>query len=151
MFSLPGCNGECRYVIPATLGEVSRATEAVRTVIAPRLTPEECYAIEIGISEVLTNIVKHGYSDMEGCSITLCLCTNERELLVEVQDTGKSIPPAILARSVEEVLNFDLQNLTTLPESGLGLALARLAFDELTYQSNNGVNSLRLQKRLRAP
>ena len=134
------------YVVHATLDEVARVTKGLKRLMPVRLLQEDCYAIELGIAEVLTNIVLHGYKANENGYITVSWKEQMSRLCVEILDKGLPIPPHLLARESSHAFDFDPHDVARLPESGFGLALAKTIFDRVDYESINGENRLCLQK-----
>ena len=114
--------------------------------MSARLSEEDGYAIELGIAEVLTNIVMHGYAPHENGFITVSWEAYESGLIMQIVDTGLPIPPHLLARESGHVFDFDPHDVANLPENGFGLALVRTIFDAMDYESIDGVNHMRLQR-----
>jgi len=113
-----------------------------------RFSQEDGYAIELGIAEVLTNIVQHGYAVHENGQITVGWEEQTNRLCVEILDKGCPIPRHLLAQESAEAFSFDPNDVERLPESGFGLALAKTIFDVVDYESIGGENCMRLQKYL---
>ena len=114
--------------------------------MSARLSEEDGYAIELGIAEVLTNIVMHGYAPHENGFITVSWEAHKSGLIMQIVDTGLPIPPHLLARKSGHAFDFDPHDVVNLPENGFGLALVRSIFDAMDYESLDGVNHLRLQR-----
>lgn len=137
-----------KHVFRATLSNVAQEAQALRRSMPACLSEEEGYAIELGIAEVLTNIVKHGYAADGNGTITLCWEARDSCLQVEIVDTGLPIPAHLLGRESARAFEFDPQDVAHLPQSGLGLALVKTVFDRVDYDSVNGVNRMRLRRAL---
>lgn len=137
-----------RYVVRATLDEVDQLTQALKALMPVCLSEEEGCAIELGIAEVLTNIVKHGYPAHENGVLTLYWEELRGGLQVDIVDTGLPIAPHLLARESNQAFDFDPHDVAHLPESGFGLALVRAIFYSVDYESVEGVNRMRLQRAL---
>ena len=137
-----------KHVFRATLSDVAQQTQALRRSMPACLSEEEGYAIELGIAEVLTNIVKHGYAADGNGTITLCWEEQDSCLQVEILDTGLPIPAHLLGCESARAFEFDPQDVAHLPQSGLGLALVKTVFDAVDYDSVNGVNRMRLRRTL---
>jgi len=135
-----------RYVVHATLNEVARVTKALKVLMPVRLSQEDSYAVELGIAEVLTNIVLHGYAARVNGYITVCWKEQPSRLSVEIVDQGLPIPPHLLAQETSHAFNFNPHDVAQLPERGFGLALAKTVFDSVDYESINGENRLCLQR-----
>lgn len=136
-----------KYVIHATLDEVARLMESLNGLMPRRLSEEQRYAVELGVAEVLTNIVLHGYAGRDNESITVLWRVQAACLRVDILDNGLPIPQDFLMRSVENTLNFDSSDIGNLPESGLGLVLINAGFDVVNYRCSRGMNCMCLKKK----
>ena len=139
-----------RLEVEGTLEAVSQAVAQLRrhlgVLIAPD-APQDCDAIELGVAEVLTNIVLHG---QPGDRVQL-QCERRADVVeVLVRDRGRPIPRDRLAGAGLARFDFDPADLEGLPDHGMGLALVRSLFHSLDYQQVDGCNVLRLQRRLGA-
>lgn len=134
------------YVVHATLDQVAWVTKALKRLMPVCLLQDDCYAIELGITEVLTNIVLHGYTAHKNGYITVCWKEQMSRLCVEILDKGLPIPAHLLARESNHAFDFDPDDVARLPESGFGLALTKTIFDMVDYESINGENRLCLKK-----
>lgn len=135
------------FSVPARLEEVRPIAESLRAFMADGIPPEACDAIELGIVEALTNVVSHGYAGMHAAAMQLRFEQSRDAAIVELFDTGKPIPQENLDRDSAAPFEFDPDDLAALPEHGMGLALVRLSFDAVQYQSVDGVNRLTMAKR----
>jgi serine/threonine-protein kinase RsbW len=68
-------------------------------------------------------------------------------VIAEVIDSGRPIPKEHWQRKADAPFDFDPDNLASLPEHGMGLALIRLSFDVVNYESAGGINRLTMAKR----
>ena len=141
------------FIIRATLHDVSVLGEvlhAFRDTHALEQVADniELGMIELGIIEALTNVVKHGHAGGADARIEVLYQEFADRIVVEIIDRGRAMPPAGLDRADERAFDFDLANLASLPESGMGLALIKRSFDSIDYSSSSGENRLRLMKSL---
>ncbi len=137
-----------RLEVEGTLEAVSRAVADLRrrldALIAPD-APQDCAAIELGVAEVLTNIVQHG--QVPGSIEVECL-RREDAVEVLVRDAGRPIPFERLVQAGPASFDFDPADLDRLPDHGMGLALVKALFHSLDYQQAGGRNLLRLRRQL---
>ena len=94
-------------------------------------TLDEVADVKTAVSEAVTNAIIHGYDDPEG-QVELSCCIAEREVWIEVSDTGKGI--ADVKRAMEPFY-------TTRPElerSGMGFAFMEAFMDEVKVESAKG-------------
>ena len=137
-----------RFSLTPSLDEVSRTTGQIQAL--DRCLPEqEWHAVQVAVAEVLTNIVKHGYGGGGPGRIELIWIVYATRLEIDVRDTGRPIPRDRLRQAGPSDFEFDPTDFQGLPQSGLGLALIKGAFDEYAYATRGGINRLRLRKRLR--
>lgn|GEM_PF-2392128 len=120
--------------MPAKTGEIFRVTDDLAEVMAaqdfsPVATREFCAAV----TEVMTNIVTHGYRGRPGEIRISCTGTPEK-VTVEIVDSAPAFDP-------------------TKPDGaghGLGTGFVRQAADIVTYRHKDHRNSLTLVKIRRA-
>lgn len=135
-----------KYVVRTTLDEVVWVTGALKELMPTRFSEEEGYAVELGIAEVLTNIVQHGCTGQEDGSITILWEEQINHLQINIFDTGLSISQNLLELQTDEMFDFDKNDIENLPENGFGLALIKTIFHAVDYHSIDGVNHMHLEK-----
>jgi anti-sigma regulatory factor (Ser/Thr protein kinase) len=91
--------------------------------------------------QILNNIISYAYEDTEHHDIVVHLELRHGTIEVVVEDDGKPFDP--LAVSMPRP-----QSATTV--GGVGLHFVRNLMDQLEYAQRNGVNRLRLVKKLTA-
>ncbi|MEY4908853.1 MAG: Anti-sigma factor [Pseudomonadota bacterium] len=134
--------------IPATLDEVSRLCAELNLLANARGGVTWAAEIDLGMTEVLTNVVRHGYGDTGHGRITLTCRTTAVQWHLSVHDRGSPIPTDLLAQADGSVFDFDPDDLDNIPEGGMGLALIRGCFDQLDYVADDTGNRLYLVKDL---
>lgn len=137
-----------RWQVAATLAEAARATEIAGDLLPQRLAPEDRDLLLVAFSEVLTNVVRHGFDGGPGEPVEIAWIEWPQVLEIEVRDRGRPIPAERLATAGDEVFGFDPDDLAALPEGGMGLAIVKTVFDAVDYASAGGVNVLQLRKHL---
>ena len=100
---------------------------------------EECERIVLGVTEGVSNVMRHGYGGCREQRIDLVLHAPEREFRLEVRDYGCFVDPeAIQSRPLDDVR-----------PGGLGVHLMKTTMDSVTYRKNErGGTTLTLIKRL---
>jgi anti-sigma regulatory factor (Ser/Thr protein kinase) len=98
-------------------------------------------AVVSAFAEIFNNVAIHAYQRAGGGSIEITITPNDRELVIEVKDTGRpfdidEVPP--LPSELDEA---------SLPEGGMGIHIAKTMLDEMTYEPGPP-NLWRLCKRL---
>jgi serine/threonine-protein kinase RsbW len=135
-------------LMPAALAEVAGASRKLRSFLPERMTAQQRDEVELGITEALTNIVRHGFAGQSGSDVSVSCSEEEGGVALEIRDCGHPIPADKLQGAGDAAFDFDPTDLAGLPEDGLGLSLIKAAFDEVSYSSEGGTNILVLRKRL---
>lgn len=141
-------DGGPSLLVQPTLPDVAVAVQSLAGLLPQTLATTDRHLLEVALSEVLTNIVLHGYAGAAGAPIEVCCCEGAAVLVVEVRDGGRPIPPDRLDAAGPAAFAFDPDDLAGLPQGGLGLAIVKAAFDVVDYRSEGGMNCLHLEKRL---
>lgn len=98
-------------------------------------------AVTICLTEGVNNVIKHSYKGEPGNTVEVQVRKNNNLLEINIVDEGA--PRANL--EVRE-LNFDPEDIDSLPESGMGLFIIKQLMDEMSYYSINGKNYFSLKK-----
>jgi serine/threonine-protein kinase RsbW len=141
-----GTRRHAQFMIQASLAEVSRVAQALRLFIPDQMSDEDKMAVELGCVEALTNIVTHGYHNEESKTVEVNYDHTSTGIVIELRDHGQAIPEQNLAQAGSQVFEFDPDDIASLPESGMGLALIKASFDVVRYERSADVNILRLEK-----
>ena len=98
-------------------------------------------AVVSAFAEIFNNVAIHAYQRKGGGTIEITIEPRDRELVIEVKDTGRPF-------DIDEVppLPTDLDE-ASLPEGGMGIHIAKTMLDEMTYEPGPP-NLWRLRKRL---
>ncbi len=106
------------------------------------ISDEITYDIKLAVDEACSNIIEHGYMDLEPGSIICSLQYGTQQMVVRLTDFGHpfepSEPPAPDPKQVMESGNM----------GGFGLYFIYRSVDEVTYESSLGGNTLTLIKQL---
>ncbi len=130
---LPGLlvNGVCRY---AGLDEVA------------------AYQVELSVVEAANNAICHAYGREAGHPVSISLSLYPDRMEVAVSDRGAPIPAQALEAVRCAAAAPDSRSSTEeLPEGGLGLEILLEVMDQVDYSSADGVNTLRMLKRIAVP
>ena len=98
-------------------------------------------AVVSAFAEIYNNVAIHAYKRKGGGSIEITITPHERELTIEMKDTGSPFDIAEVAP-----LPTDM-TVDSLPEGGMGIHIAKTMLDEVTYEAGPP-NLWRLSKRL---
>ena len=98
-------------------------------------------AIVSAFSEIYNNVAIHAYKRTGGGTIEIAITPSERELIIEIKDTGSPFDIDGVAPLPTEL------DVDSLPEGGMGIHIAKTMLDEVTYEAGPP-NLWRLCKRL---
>ena len=111
------------------------------------IDPDYLAEMELAVVEAVTNLVKHGGVVNTDEKLSFEMSRQSDAIKIVITDRGKPISPAALDVSAT-ALDFDPQDVANLPTNGLGLAIIREVMDDFDYQSRDGINTMRLVKRI---
>lgn len=101
------------------------------------------YDIQLAVEEACTNIISHGYAEMDPGSIILAIEFNTDRIRVKITDFGQAFEPVeIPPPDVEAVLQGG-------ESGGFGLFLIHETMDEVLYESTAFGNSMIFIKQLK--
>jgi serine/threonine-protein kinase RsbW len=101
-------------------------------------------AVVSAFMEIFNNIAIHAYRRKGGGVIEIAMTPTDRELVIEVRDTGIPFDIDGVAPLPDEL------DEESLPEGGMGIHIAKTMLDEVTYEPGPP-NLWRLFKRLETP
>lgn len=104
--------------------------------------------VELCIVEAVNNAIEHACGARPDMAVTLTVTRSAAALSIEVSDRGERMPAELLKPGAPDRLDFDPRNIEGLPERGLGLAIIKQVMDDVSYRSEEGVNTLSLVLRL---
>ena len=94
------------------------------------------------MDEACTNVVQHGYADLNSGSIILDLQLTENEICVQITDFGRSFEPSS-APQPDVDASLEKRDL-----GGFGLFFIYSVMDEVEYEASELGNTLTLRKKL---
>jgi serine/threonine-protein kinase RsbW len=121
------------------LGEQVRAA-CVRLGLTERAARE----IELSVVEAVNNAIEHAYQLAEDGVVVVTLDRSGGRVHIEVQDSGRQLPPDTLARV--RAPEVDPGDPTSLPEGGMGLYILTQLMDAVRYESRGGRNVLIMER-----
>jgi anti-sigma regulatory factor (Ser/Thr protein kinase) len=122
--------------LEGAMRKITRLLESNAT--APRIIR----TVNLGLEEVITNILKYGYDDREEHQIEIALISTNSDLHIDVTDDGHEFDP------LEHPEPDAHRRLEDREPGGLGISFLRKLFDEVRYRREAGKNILTLRKRL---
>lgn len=100
--------------------------------------------MQLAVVEALNNAVKHAYREEPGHEITIDWAFSPQGVEVVIGDTGLTMNGLKVKQ-----LEFDPDDLNSLPEGGMGLFLIRQIVDEMDYCTFKTENRMRLFKKMK--
>ncbi len=126
---------------PATLPFVPVVRGAVHALIAEECDTAALYQLELAVSEVLTNVIKHAYKERNDGMMEIRVVRDATQVTFESRDTGGAFEERAPSLPASDALQ----------EGGYGLFLATQAVDTLSYRRDlSGRNYWTITKRLTA-
>lgn len=131
--------GELRLVIVNDLREISRANGAATEMLEREgADPSVVYAVQLALEEVLSNVVRHGFADLERHEIEIEMRVGVRGVEIEIVDDGRDFDPIV---APDPDLSAPLAERRA---GGLGLHMLRAYVREMRYERRGDRNALRL-------
>ena len=125
--------------IAADLAEVGPAADRVRDLAVSALGEAGGQAVELAFVEAANNVIQHGFPDGQG-EPDIFVHTHTEGVTLELYDCGRPMPSDALEGADEPEDPF--------AESSRGLWLIRVLMDEISYETDSGINRLVLTKRM---
>ena len=113
--------------------------------VVPGVTDEILYDIQLAVDEACTNIISHGYADLDPGSIILDLDIDTDKIVVSLTDFGHAFEP-----SSTPIPDVDAP-IEERELGGFGLFFIQQSVDEMNYQVTEDGNKMILTKYLRKP
>jgi serine/threonine-protein kinase RsbW len=120
--------------------EVARAAEWLDHLVGDSgYNPRIIASIQIALEEVLTNILNHGYADLDPHKIEIHAIVEPSGMTLEILDDGIPFDPTRHERTAPP------DDPMTAP-GGLGILFVRRMMDEVTFERIDGRNHLTMRK-----
>ncbi len=144
MSSSPPAERKILMMIESRLEHVSLVGMAVRGILK-HAVPDDvaAYKIEVAVTEAVNNAVKHAYDLEGGHRVEIEMSLSPHAVIFRICDDGKS-----MQFPEKTDIKYDPDDLSRLPEGGMGIPLMKSIMDEVSYDRREGKNCLTLCKRL---
>jgi len=100
------------------------------------------YDLQLAMDEACTNIITHGYADMNPGSIIIEMEFKIDQVVMEITDFGHPFEPVETSAPDLEAIMQDI------PTQGFGLFFIYQAMDNVDYETTAYGNHLRLSKKI---
>jgi serine/threonine-protein kinase RsbW len=127
--------------IPDELARVRAAVDWFAA--ANQLSLDEAADLHVALDEILTNIIKYGYTDDRPHEICVQLGVERGMLVVTIEDDGRAFDPLMLP---EPDVNISLRQRQP---GGLGIHFVRKLMTEVKYNRSANINRLVLKRELK--
>lgn len=108
----------------------------------------ESYRLELCVVEAVNNAIIHAYNREPGNRVEVTLTLYPDRLVFDVCDTGKAMPGHFLQQSDMASIQFEPDDLDSIPEAGMGLAIMKDIMDRVDYKTAGGKNCLTMTKKI---
>ena len=136
-----GLSTSCEIRIDNNLSEITRVADMVDDFAARHQFPDEVvFALNVSLDEIVNNIISYGDEDAGHHEIVVRVALGRGNVEAIVEDDGKPFDP--LAAPAPDLTSKERE------PGGVGLHFVRNLMDEMTYTRSDGINRLRLMKRL---
>ena len=132
-------------VIESKIDDIALLAQAIKAVCQTVVQDEiVLYNIVLCLVEAVTNVIKHAYHGKPGNFIEIKITVDDYSVAFEIMDNGDQadLPPP------KNELSHDTNDITSLPESGMGLFLIHQIMDEILLSHKNEKNILYMKKLL---
>ena len=134
---------EVAITITNAASELARVSAlAGQFAAANRLSSDVVADLHVALDEVLTNIIKYGYTDSRAHEIRIQLSIEDGVLVAEIEDDGRPFDPLILP---EPDMKAPLRERRV---GGVGIHFVRKLMNEVSYRRMADRNLLVFKKRL---
>lgn len=116
---------------PAHLDRLARLRSFVEAACEQTgVDPTTCFALQLAVDEVCTNIIVHGYADREPGSIHLSFQHDQGQVKITIIDQGCPFDPQ-QAPHPDLAADWEERKI-----GGMGIYLVQTIMDEICYQAN---------------
>lgn len=106
-----------------------------------KVSSKVCDEIEICLTEALNNVIKHSYKGESDKAINVLVNKKKKILEIEIVDTGEA------RKSFDKpTLDFDPEDIESLPEGGMGLFIIEEIMNETHYRVIEDKNIYTMRK-----
>lgn len=111
------------------------------------LSDNDAHQVELCVSEAVVNSIKHGYHNEAGHRVDIVVTLQSDRLVIDVVDSGDRMDPDVLKTSSSMTIDFDPQDIDSIPCTGRGLAIIQDFMDSVRYSEHGPLKHLTMTKR----
>ncbi len=137
---------DIKLIIESKKSLVPLLSKAVRS-ICNTVSEDEIllYSLELCIFETVINIIEHSYHHQPNHGIEVDVMLEEDAIIFHVTDSGDEVKYSLPSHDLE----FDKNDIESIPEDGMGLFIIHRIMDEVTKHTIDGKNKFLMKKFLK--
>jgi serine/threonine-protein kinase RsbW len=134
-----------KLIIESKIDNIALLSKAVQAICSTVVNDAVMlYNIELCLVEAVSNVINHAYHRKPGNNVEVTVKVHDHHVIFQIIDNGdKAFPPV-----PKQELDYDSKDITTWPESGMGLFLIYRIMDEVSFSEHEGKNVLMMKKNL---
>ncbi len=134
-----------RLSIARELSAIGPVADLAHRLVAGVLDEDGVAAVKMALVEALTNAIQHGTGE-SAARIEIAITLGADAMVIEIIDTAPPMPLSFLQEAGEHKVEFDPNDLPSIPKSGCGLSLIVMSMDEVTYRHVGDKTHLRMRR-----
>lgn len=132
-----------KLAIDSKIVHVSLLAKAVRGMCGMVIFDEQLlYNLELCMVEAVTNVINHAYKRKPDHVVEVIINLTPHEIIFKIIDEGEHP----LIPTIKKELDYNPNDVRSLPESGMGLFLIHKLMDQVSYTSEANKNILIMKK-----
>lgn len=134
-----------KLIIESKIDDIALLSKAIRAICSTVVNDEVLlYNMELCLVEAVTNVINHSYHRKPGNLVEVTVTVDDHHVNFQIIDSGdKALPPP-----PKKELDYQTNDITTWPESGMGLFLIYRIMDLVSFSEKDGKNVLTMEKKL---
>ena len=137
-----------QYQIESDYQQIAGVCSDIRETYSKIMNEQQMNEVQISLSEALNNVIEHSYQESAGYLIQIACEAHDESFKIAITDFGCGMPEQNFTIHSSEIV-LDENNLDSMPEGGMGIALIKSCMDHTKYCRNAGANVLKLTKLIR--
>lgn len=134
-----------KLIIESKIDNIALLSKAIQAICSTVVTDAVMlYNIELCLVEAVANIINHAYHRKIGNLVEVTVTVDDLHVIFQIVDSGDKAFP----KAPKHELKYDSNDVTTWPESGMGLFFIYRMMDEVSFIECDGKNILTLRKNL---
>ena len=133
------------FSIRSEIGQVAMIGISIYNILLQKgLSPKLSNRIEVAAVEAITNSIRHAYQNNPEFEVETILTCSAQQVEVTIIDRGIPVNPSF----INPTLNYDIEDISTLSEGGMGLYLIYKIMDQVEFIHDGKKNIWTLTKHI---